>query len=111
MSLIANYLRSACTFAIHWHSDCPSKEGKSSGQEQKTFVCNWELQMQSKVEDSQGFTMELSCQHAAIHIVNDVATCIYCGQTLGSIDKQEEQTETEILTIQKEAATWCLLSH
>ena len=67
--------------------------------------------MQNKVDHGRDFTMELSCQHAAIHIVNDVATCIYCGQTLGSINKQEEQSESEILTIQKEAATWCLLSH
>ena len=67
--------------------------------------------MQSKIRHSEGFTMELSCEHAAIHIVNDVATCIYCGQTLGSIDKQEEQSEAEILTIQKEPATWCVLSH
>ena len=67
--------------------------------------------MQSKIEHNEGCAMELSCEHAAIHIVNDVATCIYCGQTLGSVDKQEEQSEAEILTIQKEAATWCLLSH
>ena len=67
--------------------------------------------MKSKLEHSEGFTIELSCEHAAIHIVNDVATCIYCGQTVGCVDKQDEQSEAEILTIQKETATWCLLLH
>lgn len=47
--------------------------------------------MQSKMEHSEGFTMQLSCEHAAIHIVNDVATCTDCGQTLGCIDKQNEE--------------------
>ena len=45
--------------------------------------------MQSKMGHSEGFTMQLSCEHAAIHIVNDVATCTDCGQTLGCINKQD----------------------
>ncbi len=67
--------------------------------------------MQSKKRHSEGFTMQLSCEHAAIHIVNDVATCAYCGQTIGSIDTQDEQSGVEILTIEKEPGTWCLLPH
>ena len=47
--------------------------------------------MQSKMEHSEGSTMQLSCEHAAIHIANDVATCTNCGQTLGCIDKQDEE--------------------
>jgi hypothetical protein len=46
--------------------------------------------MQSKMAHSEGFSMQLSCEHAAIHIVNDVATCTDCGQTLGCIDRQNE---------------------
>ena len=47
--------------------------------------------MQNKMDHSQGFTMQLSCEHAAIHIVNDVATCTDCGQTIGCIDRQDEE--------------------
>jgi len=47
--------------------------------------------MQNKMEHSQGFTMQLRCEHAAIHIVNDVATCTDCGQTIGCIDSQDEE--------------------
>ena len=47
--------------------------------------------MQSKMGHSKGFTMQLSCEHAAIHIINDVATCTGCGQTLGCIDRQDEE--------------------
>jgi hypothetical protein len=47
--------------------------------------------MQSKMRHSEGFTMQLSCEHAAIHIVSDVATCTDCGQTLGCIDTQNEE--------------------
>jgi hypothetical protein len=47
--------------------------------------------MQSKREHSEGFTMLLSCEHAAIHIVKDVATCTDCGQTIGCIDRQDEE--------------------
>jgi hypothetical protein len=67
--------------------------------------------MQSKMGQSEGVTMELICAHAAIHIVNDVATCTDCGQTLGRIDRQDEQSGVEILTIKRETRTWCLLSH
>ncbi len=47
--------------------------------------------MQSKMEHSEGFTMQLSCEHAAIHIVNDVATCTVCGHTLGCIGRHDEE--------------------
>jgi hypothetical protein len=47
--------------------------------------------MQSKTEQSETLTMQLTCEHAAIHIVNDVATCTDCGHTLGCIDKHDEQ--------------------
>ena len=47
--------------------------------------------MQSKTGHSEGFTMQLSCEHAAIHIVNDVATCTDCGQTLGCMGRQDEE--------------------
>ena len=47
--------------------------------------------MQSKMEHTEGFVMQLSCEHAAIHIVNDVATCTDCGQTLGCINRQDEE--------------------
>ena len=47
--------------------------------------------MQSKLGHSEAFTMQLSCEHAAIHIVNDVATCTDCGQTIGCIDRQDEE--------------------
>jgi len=47
--------------------------------------------MQSKIGHSEGFTLQLSCEHAAIHIVNNVATCIDCGQTLGCIDRQDQE--------------------
>jgi hypothetical protein len=47
--------------------------------------------MQSKMGNSEGFATQLSCEHAAIHIVNDVATCTDCGQTLGCIDRQNEE--------------------
>jgi hypothetical protein len=67
--------------------------------------------MQSKMGHSEGFTMQFSCDHAAIHIVNDMATCTDCGQTLGCIGRQDEQSGAEILTIEKEAGTWCLLLH
>jgi hypothetical protein len=67
--------------------------------------------MRSKKGQREGFTMELSCAHAAIHIVSDVATCTDCGQTLGRIDRQHEQSGVEVLTIKRETRTWCLLSH
>ena len=35
--------------------------------------------------------MQLNCEHAAIHVVNDVATCIDCGQTIGCIDRHDEE--------------------
>jgi hypothetical protein len=55
--------------------------------------------MQSKMEHSEGFTMQLSCEHAAIHIVNDVATCTDCGQTLGCIDRQGEQSGAQFAVL------------
>jgi len=42
---------------------------------------NWESLDAKQDGTSEGFTMQLSCEHAAIHIVNDVATCTDCGQT------------------------------
>jgi hypothetical protein len=53
--------------------------------------------MQSKMGNSEGFATQLSCEHAAIHIVNDVATCTDCGQTLGCIDKQDAQSGAAVL--------------
>jgi hypothetical protein len=47
--------------------------------------------MQSKIGHSEGFTLQLSCEHAAIHIVNNVATCVDCGHTLGCLDRQDEE--------------------
>ena len=47
--------------------------------------------MQVKMGQTEGFTMQLSCEHAAIHIVNDVATCTDCGQTVGCINRQDEE--------------------
>ena len=47
--------------------------------------------MQSKTEQSETLTMQLTCEHAAIHIVNDVATCTDCGQTVGCINRQDEE--------------------
>jgi hypothetical protein len=67
--------------------------------------------MQNKMGYIEGLTVQLSCEHAAIHIVNDVATCTHCGQTIGSIGRQDQQSGAEILTIEKEAGTWCLFSH
>jgi hypothetical protein len=43
--------------------------------------------MQVKMGQTEGFTMQLSCGHTTIHVVNDVATCTECGQTLGPIDR------------------------
>ena len=50
-----------------------------------------QVKMQSKMRHSEASTMQLSCEHAAIHIVNDVATCTNCGQTIGCIGRQDEE--------------------
>ena len=50
-----------------------------------------QAKMQSKMRHSEAFTMQLNCEHAAIHIVNDVATCTDCGQTLGCIDRHDDE--------------------
>jgi len=47
--------------------------------------------MQSNMRHREASTMQLSCEHAAIHIVNDVATCTDCGHTLGCIDRHDEE--------------------
>ena len=53
--------------------------------------------MQSKMGHSEDFTMQLSCEHPAIHIVNDVATCTDCGQTVGCINRQDEEEGAAVL--------------
>jgi hypothetical protein len=65
--------------------------------------------MQGKMGRKKDFAMQSSCGHATLHIVNDVATCTDCGQTLGCIDEHKEQSGDEILTIKKEIRTWCML--
>ena len=46
--------------------------------------------MQDRMGQTESFTVQLSCEHTIIHIVNDVATCNDCGQTLGRIDRQDQ---------------------
>jgi hypothetical protein len=63
--------------------------------------------MQVKMGQTEGFTMQLSCGHTTIHIVNDVATCTECGQTLGPIDIDRGRTERAEILGEHESSRTC----